>query len=440
MSLPGGTGTRTTGLLGTCLRCSTPLPLRLPEVGEQSRTWRCTGCNATYQGVLLEDWPADFLANVCPVASTSAEQEGELAPWLQPPQRDPISIALPDRSGIRCELETSLSRQYDAEIDRAEHLRLPPQGEPFAARVREHGDSRYDTDVMNRLAQVVNDSSRRLAEVFDALKSGEPAAMHVVESISRDGLFRAAEDMDLFVCLGITPSADRYPSRHSLRVAMLATAIGAHMGWDEPSLLDLATGCLLHDVGMLGVDPSTYETKRFLSVADFAQIAEHPVLAVESLRQFADRLPMASRMIAYQIHERANGSGYPRGYKADRIHDLAKVACVADVYVALVSPRPHRPGLVPYHAVKKILHDAKAGLFDPDVIRALLKAVSLFPIGTYVALSDGRVGKVIRACPTDYYRPIIEAWSRDEPAANRAVVDLSRHDSLRITNTLARPG
>ena len=84
--------------------------------------------------------------------------------------------------------------------------------------------------------------------------------------------------------------------------------------------------------------------------------------------------------------------------------------------------------------------DTKTGLYDPDVVRALLKTVSLFPIGSHVALSDGRVGKVIRAKGADYDRPIIEAWTRGDPLANRTIIDLSDQEDLRITNTLARPG
>ena len=433
-------GSATGGLLGTCLACSTPMPLRLPEVGEASREWACAGCGATYQGVLLEDWPAEFLANVRPVSSPSRQATpAELAAWCQADKRDPISIALPGRSAIRCELETALSRDFDAEIKRGANLQLPPQGEPFAEKIRDHGDRLYDKDVMNRLAQLLHRSSEQLREVFASLKAGGSVGMHVVESISRDGLFRVAEDMDLFVYLGITPSSGGYPSRHSMRVAMLAMSMGVSLGWDERTLLDLGIGCLLHDVGMLGIDPETYERKRILSSDDFAQIAKHPVLAIESLKQYADRLPVAARMIAYQIHERCNGSGYPRGYQAHQIHELARVGAVADVYVALVSPRPHRPGVVPYHALKKILQDTKAGVYDPDAVRALLKTVSLFPIGSYVALSDGRVGKVIRARGADYDRPIIEAWTRSDPLATRTVIDLSGQEDLRITSTLAGP-
>jgi len=96
-----------------------------------------------------------------------------------------------------------------------------------------------------------------------------------------------------------------------------------------------------------------------------------------------------------------------------------------------------RPHLKPEEP--KILHDTKAGLYDPEVVRSLLTTISLFPVGSYVALSDGRVGKVLRAAGADYDRPIVEAWTRDDPRGSRTVVNLSGQDELRITSTLARP-
>jgi HD-GYP domain-containing protein (c-di-GMP phosphodiesterase class II) len=425
-------------LLGTCFACSTPLPLRLPEVGEESRAWECCGCGAVYHGVLLEEWPIEFRAGVRPVSSSSGDGlTPELADWCGPPQRDPISIALPGRPPIQCDLATPLSREYDAQIECGTSLRLAPQGERFAERVRRQGDRPYDKEVMNRLARLLNRSFEQLRDVFTSLKTGSLTGMHVVESISRDGLLRATEDLDLFVYLGITPSSTGYPSRHSLRVAMLAMAMGMADGWDEKTLLELGTGCLVHDVGMLRLDPAIYESKRILSPSDFAQITAHPVLAVDLLGQH--RLTLASRMVVYQLHERCDGSGYPRGYTANRIHQLAKFAAVADVYVALVCPRPHRPGMVPHHALKKILSDTKAGLYEADAVRALLRTVSLFPIGSHVALSDGRVGKVLRCNTMDYDRPIIEAWSRGDPAATRTILDLSDQQDVQITSTLAHP-
>lgn len=177
--------------------------------------------------------------------------------------------------------------------------------------------------------------------------------------------------------MGMTLSSTGYPSQHALRVGMLAMSVGVTLGWDERTLLDLGIGCLIHDVGMLGLEGAMYRSKRVLTPSDLAEIAKHPVLTFETLRCNLDRVPPAARMVAYQMHGRSNGSGYPRGYTADQIHELAKVAAVADVFIALVSPRPHRPGMVPYHAVRKILDDTNRGIYDPASVRGLLNTVSL---------------------------------------------------------------
>jgi HD-GYP domain-containing protein (c-di-GMP phosphodiesterase class II) len=110
---------------------------------------------------------------------------------------------------------------------------------------------------------------------------------------------------------------------------------------------------------------------------------------------------------------------------------------VADVFVALVSPRPHRPALMPYYATENVLH--QRGLFDAHVVRALLHTVSLFPLGSYVALNDGRAARVIRANEAQYDRPVVEALSSETGAAAPTVVDLSQRTDLRITKPLAGP-
>ena len=114
--------------------------------------------------------------------------------------------------------------------------------------------------------------------------------------------------------------------------------------------------------------------------------------------------------------------------KAERIHPLAKISAAAEAYVALVSPRPHRHAMLPYFAMKKMLEDVKAGLYDPTVIRALLHTVSLFPIGFFCELSDGRVAKVIRSNGPAYDQPIVEARQRGNFSAEPEVVDLADED------------
>jgi HD-GYP domain-containing protein (c-di-GMP phosphodiesterase class II) len=329
-----------------------------------------------------------------------------------------------------------LSRGLDVKIRRGLNLKVVRQGKPFALNVRRHGAVPYSKELTNNLLVLLRNSTEAATDVFTSLATEMAPNLDLAESITRHGLSGAAEDLDLFIYLGCVPCSSGYPSKHALQTAMLAMCIGVTIGWDQQTLLDLGLGCLLHDVGMLGIEQAMCHSKDTLSSADFREITKHPVYTIQWLRRYFGQIPPAAQMVCYQMHERCNGSGYPRGYKGDQIHDMAKVAAVADVFVALVSPRPHRPGMVPYHALKKILQDTKEGFYDPAAVRGLLNTVSLFPIGSHVAFNDGRVGRVIRTSGETYDRPIVEVWRHQDPSAEHVVIDLSQAEGLKISAAL----
>jgi HD-GYP domain-containing protein (c-di-GMP phosphodiesterase class II) len=345
--------------------------------------------------------------------------------------------ALPGRPGVRAPVDSELTRVLDEYAD-AGQLPLGPMGEPFANAVKPRDPVSYDRDAMNDVAEHHQQCVEQLDSFYGSLKNGDNVDLSLVNSISQDTLVKAAEDLDLFVCLGINPTADSYPGRHSMHVSMLAMSIGANMGFDQKTLTELGLGCLVHDAGMLQINQKAFQARRVLDPLEFTEITKHPARTFDMLAENLDELPAAARMVAYQMHERCNGSGYPRGRTASQIHLLAKVAAVADTFTALVSPRPHRPGMLPYRAIVKILEDVKNGLFDPAVVRALLNTVSLFPIGSYVALNDGRVGKVIRSNGALYDRPVLEVWNRTNLFTRPEIVDLGQMPDLRVVRSLTR--
>lgn len=77
------------------------------------------------------------------------------------------------------------------------------------------------------------------------------------------------------------------------------------------------------------------------------------------------------------------------------------------------------------------------GLYDPAAVRALLRTLSLFPLGSFVSLQDDVVGRVIRSNPDKYDRPILEIWNRSNLEAKPQILDLSRSE-LQIERTLAQ--
>jgi HD-GYP domain-containing protein (c-di-GMP phosphodiesterase class II) len=198
---------------------------------------------------------------------------------------------------------------------------------------------------------------------------------------------------------------------------------------DVQTLRELVIGCLVHDAGMLWLDRGLYDHAGEVGRSAYLEITKHPILVFDALRNAGD-IPKRSAFIAYQMHERCDGSGYPRRRTKEQIHFLSRIAAVADSYVALVSLRAHRPAMMPYYAMEKMLRDANRGLFDALAVRSLLRTMSLFPIGSYAELSDGRIARVLRASD-DYCRPTVEIG--DE------IIDLLATPQLSVVRPVAAP-
>ncbi|MFO0917503.1 MAG: HD domain-containing phosphohydrolase [Planctomycetaceae bacterium] len=272
-------------------------------------------------------------------------------------------------------------------------------------------------------------STRNVFEEYARDQRINPAVIHCVVEQQLDQI---VQDLDVYVSLGLAPVAEGYPSRHSLQTSMLATSMGTLMGLNKEELTALSFGCLLHDAGLMLVPRRLLEHTGPLTGADRHEIAKHPVHIANSLNRLND-VSTGAKMVAYQMHERLNGSGYPRNRQARQIHPLAKIGAVADTYLSLVSSRPGCPGLSAYAALEKLLYATNMGLYDGVAVRALLHAVSLFPIGSSVELSDGRRGQVSRANREHYDRPVVEIISGDDPPT-REIIDLSQEESLRIVS------
>ena len=238
------------------------------------------------------------------------------------------------------------------------------------------------------------------------------------------------EDFHGAVNLAVQPLYDSYPVRHSVQSSLLSMAMGIAADFSDDEVRTIGLGSLVHDAGMLlvptrmlGVDPINDRDRR--------DLMRHPLHAANALNGSPDVSPAAS-FVAAQIHERLDGSGYPYGLKGSAIHRLARYAGVADTFLGMISPRPHRPANEPYHAIEEILYAAHRGRFDAAAVRTLLRVVSLYPVGSCVWLNDGRVGRVVRSNPEAVDRPVIVAIDLNRDPPELQTVDLSMQPELSV--------
>lgn len=333
--------------------------------------------------------------------------------------------------GAVCVLKNNNTNQLDKEINNCQHLGLPPQGPAFSDEFKKRGTEKFDRNNVMQFAANRQKSISDMNMVFENMINGNNMNTKALTTVTDSTLEDLKNDPDLLACLGINPNNGEYPARHSTLTSMLAVAMGAQFKLDRKTLTELSIGCLIHDVGMLKLDRRHYDPEKEITESAWEEITRHPVLVFEMVENL-DKIPRTSALVAYQMHERCNGKGYPRKLTAELIHPLAKIAAVADAFVALCSPRNFRKAVQPYKAIEILLQSAKEGYYDPSAIRALLNTVSLFPTGSFVQLNDGRKGRVIRANGSSFDRPIVEIWPGENEPEDPEIVDLLANPELNV--------
>lgn len=193
---------------------------------------------------------------------------------------------------------------------------------------------------------------------------------------------------------------------HGVNTAVLTIAVCHYLGFRPDDVVAAGVGALFHDVGMLRVPEEIRCAPRELSTHELALIHAHPTHSANSLARM-EGVAMLSQIVSYQMQERADGRGYPRQRSNMFVHPMAKVAAVCDAFVAMTSWRPHRAPIQPHAAALAVIEGVRRGQFDGTVVRAFLDYLSVFPIGSFVMLCDGKCGRVLRGNCGQHTRPVV---------------------------------
>ncbi len=160
---------------------------------------------------------------------------------------------------------------------------------------------------------------------------------------------------------------DIYTHNHSIRVEQYSLKIAARMGLSNDKLLTLAVASLFHDIGKVYIPDEILNKAGRLSSLEFEFIRQHPS---DSVKMLSSKFEKEITSIVEQHHERLDGSGYPKGLKADQIRLEAKVVAVADSYDAMTSDRAYRKGMPHSDAISE-LKSLSGSLYDGEIVSTL---------------------------------------------------------------------
>ena len=223
---------------------------------------------------------------------------------------------------------------------------------------------------------------------------------------------------------------------HDVRVTFVALIVGKGLGYDLRMLLKLGLAGLLENVGMYKIPEDVLQKQGPLNDEEIAMIRDHPKKSYEILAEMGEKYSWLAE-VALQVHERADGSGYPYGLKRDQIYELSFIIGLSDVYVAMIADRAYRERFVQTEAIKYIVEEG-SDQFPTEIRRVFLNQISLFPVNTYVRLNNKAIGRVLCTDKNQPLRPTIELVydGAGHKMMKREFIKLSENPLLYITESL----
>lgn len=309
-----------------------------------------------------------------------------------------------------------LEKQAHAQAEQALGRIEPVPQEPVAVSV---------ADEIAQASRICAQSKQAVKSMFQEARMGKvvdtAAALSLVEDISAS----VSRNAEALISLARLKTTDDYTYMHSVAVCAMMVALARQLGLSEAETRSAGLAGLLHDLGKAMMPMQVLNKPGKLTDAEFIIIKSHPLEGHAMLLKVPDIDPIALD-VCLNHHEKVNGSGYPKALKADEISLFAKMGAVCDVYDAITSNRPYKAGWDPAESLRKMAEWAD-GHFDRQVFEAFVKSLGIYPIGSLVRLSSGRIAVVMEQTARSLTMPRVKVFfsTKSDMRIPPEIVDLS---------------
>lgn len=279
---------------------------------------------------------------------------------------------------------------------------------------------------MEKAQKICAQSKRAVMYMFQEARMGNAVDASGAKQMVAEISDSVSRNPGALISLARLKTADDYTYMHSVAVCAMMVALARQMGLDEEQTRLAGLAGLMHDLGKAAMPMEVLNKPGKLTDAEFSIIKTHPVEGYKLLKSGKD-VDAVVLDVCLHHHEKTDGSGYPKGLKADEISIFAKMGAVCDVYDAITSNRPYKGGWDPAESLRKMAEWAN-GHFDGKVFQAFVKTLGIYPIGSLVKLSSGRLAVVVDQTSNSLTTPCVKVFfsTKSNLRIVPEVIDLSK--------------
>ena len=257
--------------------------------------------------------------------------------------------------------------------------------------------------------------TKRIAAIQSAMASTQDSIMRLVQSTQQgdaSGVEQLGKSIDQFLAeankdisaslalVGLRSNvielsiAERLAAR-ATKLSLLAIVVSLLRKDEVRESLDIGMAGALHDSSLM-VHPEWFSREKSIQDDLIAnEYRRHPLESAEMLNGIEGLSKNTITMIS-QVHEQADGSGYPRGMQLKQTHSGTAILNLADAYLELTFPIQGTP-MDQSDSIAYLSHHAAMGKFCKSTFFLMMNGLSLYPIGSAVILDDNSKAVVIQS-------------------------------------------